>query len=778
MDGRPHLAQIDLLKGVAMLGVIALHALTSDELHDAWGPLHFGQAVPIFLVLMALNAAGSLRRRGPGASLGGLLTRDYLAGRARRLLVPFAVVWVAALVLGAIEDDLDFGPTTFVGVLPLTGPGNYFVTIAFEFVLVFPLVYWAFRRAPVATIAACFALDAAFELIAPHVFEGAYPFAYDAAILRYLGQIALGLWIAEHTGLTDRRNRWVLVLAAGSLAYLVAERESPAAFDWLRQDFGTTTNFLAAPYAAALVLLGLRLLPERAGSPPVRALAAIGRASWHIFLVQIVWFALVDARGADSYALHAAGSCAIGYALYRYIPPMGGSSRVLAASVLVAALAAALAVAAISSAGSRAVPVEASLPASGQTDLLTRGALLVELRHRSGGRVTLTPALRRPDGSATPLGTARALRLARDRTRTVKLPLSTSGREALAGCSPGRIEVTVKGKGYSKTRRASRKLRLDPPDCGRFFSSGAFWNTPLPAGAVPDPTSAEVTAELVRSVQQGRAQGMPATINTDAYTPPVYTVGPDQPRVRVELDQPPGIADDLRAAFESVPLPEHARGATGTDAELIVWQPSTDTLWDFWQLRRRGARWQATWGGRLTNVSDGSATFPSNWGASASGLPLAGGLITARELRSGRIDHALALGVPDVRAWEFARPAKRTDGVSTCRHAVPEGARFRLDPALDVDSLGLPPAAATIARAAQRYGIVVREQAGAVALYAQNASTFAANPYVEPFGGLAPWDVMARFPWDRLQLMPMELVGTPGAERPLPRAQDVLRGCA
>ena len=453
---------------------------------------------------------------------------------------------------------------------------------------------------------------------------------------------------------------------------------------------------------------------------------------------------------------------------------MGGSGRALAAAALASA---ALGVAAVSSAGgTRTVPVDASLPAAGQADLLARGSVAVGLRHRAGGRVKVTPELRRPGGSTAPLGSARFAALAKGRSRTVKLPLSSAGRALLESCPAGRVQVTVAGTGY-RAKRATRTLRLDPPGCARFFAPGAFWNSALPGDAPLDPNSREVTAELLRSVDMGRRQGRPPTINTSAYTPPVYTVPANQPRVRVELDHPPGIADDLRAAIASVPLPPHARAAAGTDAELVVWQPATDTLWEFWQLRRRDGRWQAKWGGRLDRVSSGPAVFGSNWGTSASGLPLVGGLITPRELATGRIDHALALGVPEVRAWEYALPARRTDGVSTCRHAVPHGARFRLDPGLDVDSLGLHPVVATIARAAQRYGIVVREQSGAVTLYAQNAATFPRDPYGPLFGGAAPWDLMASFPWDRLQLTQMQLVGSEGEERPLPRTEDVLRGC-
>jgi hypothetical protein len=248
----------------------------------------------------------------------------------------------------------------------------------------------------------------------------------------------------------------------------------------------------------------------------------------------------------------------------------------------------------------------------------------------------------------------------------------------------------------------------------------------------------------------------------------------------VGLDHPPGYAPDLEAAFAAVPLPDDARAAAGDDAELVVWQPSTDTLWEFWQLRRHNDGWRASWGGRMERVSasSGAYTHPNaNWGTTASSLALAGGVITPGELSRNQIDHALAIGIPRARAGEYSLPAQRTDGRSTCAHAVPEGARFRIDPALDIDGLGLDRPVAALARAAQRYGIVVRDQSAAVAFYAQNPTPLGADPYPELLGWKAPWDLLASFPWQHLRLTRMELVKMPSNGAPLPTPEAVLGGC-
>ena len=146
------------------------------------------------------------------------------------------------------------------------------------------------------------------------------------------------------------------------------------------------------------------------------------------------------------------------------------------------------------------------------------------------------------------------------------------------------------------------------------------------------------------------------------------------------------------------------------------------------------------------------------WGATATSLPLLAGTIRIAELRSGHIDHALAIAVPHPRASTFASPAERTDGDNTSPSSIPEGAHFRLDPRLDLNKLNLPPATKAIAEAAQRYGIIVRDKTGAtVTFFGEDPRPTGGNPWPSLFGGKLPSAVLARFPWNRLELLRMKL---------------------
>jgi hypothetical protein len=150
------------------------------------------------------------------------------------------------------------------------------------------------------------------------------------------------------------------------------------------------------------------------------------------------------------------------------------------------------------------------------------------------------------------------------------------------------------------------------------------------------------------------------------------------------------------------------------------------------------------------------------YGATATGLPFLGGQITAEELARGEIRHVIGIALPDVETWwMFSWPASRSDGYNPDGEAnrIPEGLRFRLDPKLKVDDLKISRTAKIIAKAAQKYGFVVWDKAGAISLRMQNPKSYTAlgqpDPYPELFSGAPEWAVMDDFPWEHLQFMPM-----------------------
>jgi hypothetical protein len=290
---------------------------------------------------------------------------------------------------------------------------------------------------------------------------------------------------------------------------------------------------------------------------------------------------------------------------------------------------------------------------------------------------------------------------------------------------------------------ASSDGRSKPPE--RFFAKGSVWNRPLNQRTPLAPDSSRLVGELQRQVRYAGAW-----INTNQYSVPIVTVSARQPAVTVHLDT---TYAPLAKDFSRVPVPPNAKPAAGGDHHLVVWQPSSNTMWEFWLMHRSHGAWHARWGAKISHVSRSTGIVPAPEGATASGLPLVGGLMTIDDLRRGSIDHALALGIPGVRKGVVTWPADRTDGRVGGRKSIPMGTRFRLDPKLDVDKLDLPPAAKMIARAAQRYGIIARDTSGTVNFYAQAPPGNSPHVYRPVFHGAYPNQLLAKFPWDRLQVV-------------------------
>ena len=298
------------------------------------------------------------------------------------------------------------------------------------------------------------------------------------------------------------------------------------------------------------------------------------------------------------------------------------------------------------------------------------------------------------------------------------------------------------------------------------FAANSVWNAPLSPGAPIDPSSPAMVKKLVEEVDEEQRSLYGPYIETASDSTSIYRVPANQPPVHVKLNEATvWWRISLQAAFGAVPIPPGARPAAGNDAHMTIWQPSTDRLWEFFHARKLADGWHAAWGGAIEHVSQSPGYYTdhswpgahSYWGSTASSLPVAAGTITIEELQHGSIDHALAIDMPFARKDLYASPAQRTDGSSADSYSLPEGAHLRIDPSLNIASLHLPPVVQTMAIAAQRYGMIVRDQTGhAVGFFAEDPTPTGANPYPALFGYAEPTELLAGFPWRHVEVIRMD----------------------
>jgi len=293
------------------------------------------------------------------------------------------------------------------------------------------------------------------------------------------------------------------------------------------------------------------------------------------------------------------------------------------------------------------------------------------------------------------------------------------------------------------------------------FAPTSFWYQPIPANVQLHQNSSNFVAEFLR---QKETYYKTVGLNTSSYASPVYIAGTTTQTKQVsywDCQRKGYIPGGLVLQWNAVPIVEGAIPADGTDAEMTVYQPSTDSLWEFWKIRSLDGQWSGCWGGQMQNVSASSGIWPAPYGTTATGLPFIGGQITAEELSRGEIRHVIGISLVDAEDSSIVSwPANRSDGYNPTNapNRIPEGTRFRLNPDVNLDTLSLHPMGKIIAKAAQKYGFVVWDKAGALTLRLQNPKSYTAvgkaDPYPALFNGTPSYAILKNVPWDQLQFLP------------------------
>ena len=312
-----------------------------------------------------------------------------------------------------------------------------------------------------------------------------------------------------------------------------------------------------------------------------------------------------------------------------------------------------------------------------------------------------------------------------------------------------------------KIKQTEKPLSL--PDI-KLYTDQSPLNQKLPADVELEPESSRYVTALTQGTEA-------MLVQYRQYSAPVYFSDSTTSRTDVLLHCGQTWERGVNV-LKNVPIPSFAEPSNdidGADNPIIAGQCGENSSqdnnmviidlqnrceYDLWQARKETGRWAASWGNAIS--IDSMGVFDTGLSARGSGFAFLAGVIWPHELASGVINHALLFALPVglVKGGGPVAPATETDGESTNPDAIPEGARLRLDPTLDLNTLNLTPAALTIARAMQDYGMFLTDRGGSpyLVLYAVDPRSVQGNPYAGylPDQDFPPIDGI---PLDRLQLV-------------------------
>lgn len=275
---------IDILKGIAIFFVIVIHSFTNDDLLLAGAPFYIQQAVPVFLILTGYNHTMSYERKG-GQTLAQLYRPMLFVKKLKRVLCPALTAYVFQIIIAPL---IGREPNVFFYLIGRGGYGGYFISIMIQVLFILPLLYFFSKKNPHLMLFLSLAFNLLFELAADTL--GLPGFIYRLLFFRYLSAIALGIWyfyVRENTCAIRLIKYGALI----SIPYLIMVHY----FDYEVPFYNFNTAWkgqdpLTFFYPLLLTHVGLNDLSKIKWHWLSEGLMILGKGSYHIFIVQMVYF--------------------------------------------------------------------------------------------------------------------------------------------------------------------------------------------------------------------------------------------------------------------------------------------------------------------------------------------------------------------------------------------------------------------------------------------------------------------------------------------------------
>lgn len=273
---------LDYLKAICVIMVIITHYDWSDKTSPFF-TMVINMAVPIFMIISGYNFAMSNQKKADG-NIRKMYGWSILKPKLIRFLVPFVgICFIEMFILALEEKNIHLFRIFFLGAY---GPGSYYVPIMLQLLVIFPIIYTLVQRNAKLGIFLAGMANLGFE-IAVKVFE-MDKYYYRLCIGRYLLLIAFGCYLYLYPEHRIKKRQLVAMFVIG-LTYIIAVFSFDAKFAIF--EYWKTTAMPVAFYIFPVVIMLFRkfyhvTIPGKIGE----MLTKIGKGSYHIFLVQMVYY--------------------------------------------------------------------------------------------------------------------------------------------------------------------------------------------------------------------------------------------------------------------------------------------------------------------------------------------------------------------------------------------------------------------------------------------------------------------------------------------------------
>lgn len=282
------ICMVDYLKALCCLLVIVNHYPWTNEqkLHPMF-VFVVRMAVPVFMILSGYTFSMSATKKHQG--LKELYSARNLFPKFQRFTVPVIIAFGFYLLFCAISGNgysISEAATAFM--MGDYGPGSYYYGMMLQFLIFFPLIFALIRRTQATGLVIIFIINLLFE-ISVAGFDVPYE-DYRISLFRYFMYIAFGSYL-----FLNREKKLpapaLSVLFLTGLFYLISS--DYLCFEWPIFQYWSWSALPVAFFIFPFVYLVLHYLEHiRIPGSFGKMLTFTGKASYHIFLVQMLYYQL------------------------------------------------------------------------------------------------------------------------------------------------------------------------------------------------------------------------------------------------------------------------------------------------------------------------------------------------------------------------------------------------------------------------------------------------------------------------------------------------------
>ncbi|SKB96467.1 Peptidoglycan/LPS O-acetylase OafA/YrhL, contains acyltransferase and SGNH-hydrolase domains [Lachnospiraceae bacterium] len=277
-------SMVDILKGLGIIVIIITHFRWEDsERLKYLFPFWVDQAVPVFMIISGYVYAMSYGRNNIKTLSSGYRF-DFVVNKIIRYTIPFLMAYLIEVIVFMItKSDLSINYFAVRFIRGGVGPGSYYYPVMIQFIFTFPFIYFIVKKFDYAGIIICFVINGVYEIL-----QRCFMFSednYRLLVFRYIFLMSVGCYL--YLGKTKPKTIWKIVGMIVGMLWLIGFKymgyQPKVIIYW------SGTCMLAALWTAPVVDFLLR--NEKISQMRCKPLEEVGKASYNIFLTQMVFYA-------------------------------------------------------------------------------------------------------------------------------------------------------------------------------------------------------------------------------------------------------------------------------------------------------------------------------------------------------------------------------------------------------------------------------------------------------------------------------------------------------